>query len=530
MEAGAGGSGVGRALASWLATHQVGLSLLLLLGWTEETAWRLRGDASYDLLNYHLYGPFALLHGSWGRDIAPAQSQGFLPPTNDVPYYLVVRHLGEGHLARLLLALPCVAALGFALLIALRLLRAETVTARLLALVAVVIGATGAATHPVLATSMSDMVPCTLVLGAMLLLLDDGRARHGLLAGLMLGAALGLKLTFTYAATGLVVALLARGDIPAVRRVGIAAWFCAGAALALLAFDGWWWWRLWRFSGNPVFPFYNNLFRSGLAYPGDFIDRRFFPRDTVQWLFYPFLWAVRRTTLVTELDQPMRDPRIALALLASLVLLARSFVVRCGDARFIGTFFLVSMVAWERSFSIFRYLSVLELLSGPILAMAALSLAPRNVGARRAVLAGSLLLLAGLRLVTVAPEWGRAPQSGTRALVSVPRLPVGALVLILDHGPLAYIAAFEPDGVRLAGVNNNLTQPENGGLMQARIRSAIAAAETIGVYGLDQPRYDPGRADRTLAAYRLRRADCADITGSIVWPGTRLCRLIRAAG
>ena len=59
---------------AWLARHQIALSIAVLFLWTEATAWRLPGDSSYDLMNYHLYGPFALLHGKGAFDIAPAQS------------------------------------------------------------------------------------------------------------------------------------------------------------------------------------------------------------------------------------------------------------------------------------------------------------------------------------------------------------------------------------------------------------------------------------------------------------------------
>ena len=526
-----------------LARHQVASSLLLLLAWTEETAWRLRGDASYDLLNYHLYGPFALLHGKWGRDLAAAQSQGFLPPTIDIPYYLLARHVGHVHQLNLLLALPAAAALALCFLVTLRLVGARSVTDRLVALVAVVISATGAATHPVLATSMSDMVPCALVLGAMLLLLRhaqaalEGRLPRGgrealvhLLPGLLVGMALGLKLTFSNVAVGLAAALLARSDLYPLLRLRMAFLFCVGVGIGTLALGGWWWWRLWQFSGNPVFPLYNDVFRSPLAWPGDFVDRRFLPHDALHRLLYPLLWAVRRAPLVTELDQPMRDARIALALLAASLLLLRSLrapATRRGAARFAGVFFLVSYVLWEVQFSIFRYLSVLELLSASLLAMLAFELAPSAPG-RRAVLGAAVLLLVALRLTTIYPNWGRLPEPGGRPLaVRIPRLPDDALVLLLDPAPLAYLAVFEPDRVRFLGTNNNLTQPWQAGMMQDRIRAAIAA-QRVHLYGVEAPYFDkPAEtADRALAAYGLRRAGCEAVTGNIIAVPTRLCALV----
>ncbi len=527
-----------------LARHQVAISLLLLLAWTEETAWRLRGDASYDLLNYHLYGPFALLHGKWGRDLAAAQSQGFLPPTIDIPYYLLARHVGHVHQLHLLLALPTAVALALCFLVTLRLIGARNVTERLLALVAVAVSATGAATHSVLATSMSDMVPCSLVLGAMLLLLRhaqaalDGSLPRGgretlvhLLPGLLVGVALGLKLTFSNVTIGLVAAVLARSDLFPLLRLRMALLFCAGAVLGALAIGGWWWWRLWQFSGNPLFPLYNDVFRSPLAWPGDFVDRRFLPHDALHWLLYPLLWAARRAPLVTELDQPMRDPRIALALLATCLLLLRGLRRPAGArgiGRFAGVFFVVSFVLWEVQFSIFRYLSVLELLSATMLAMLAFELAPAEP-ARRAVLGGAVLLLVALRLTTVYPNWGRLPQPGGQPLsVQVPRLPDDALVLLLDPAPLSYLALFEPDRVRFLGTNNNLTQPWHGGAMQDRIRAAIAA-QPVHLYGVEAPYFDKASegADRALASYGLHRAGCEAVTGNIIAVPTRLCTLTR---
>ena len=50
-------------------------------------------DQNWDLLNYHLYNPYALLHGLEGKNIAPAQIQSFYNPILDVPTYLFIAHL-----------------------------------------------------------------------------------------------------------------------------------------------------------------------------------------------------------------------------------------------------------------------------------------------------------------------------------------------------------------------------------------------------------------------------------------------------
>ena len=46
----------------------------------------------WDLLNYHLYNPHALLHGRHAVDLAPAQMQTFLNPAMHLPTYLLFQH------------------------------------------------------------------------------------------------------------------------------------------------------------------------------------------------------------------------------------------------------------------------------------------------------------------------------------------------------------------------------------------------------------------------------------------------------
>ena len=526
-------------LAAAFVRHQVPLSMLALLGWLAMAAFRLPGDACYDLANYHIYAPFALLHGKLGTDLAPAQAQSYLPPLNDVPYYLLSRSIRSVRVLNVILVLPEVAALSLLLLITLRLTRAGSVTERCIALVAVVLSATGAATHAVLATAMSDMVSCALILGAVLLLLRHEeelagvRAGPVLLAGLLVGVALGLKLTLSYAAVGIVAGLLCWTGLPAQARLRLAVLISLGIAVGLVGCLGWWWARLYAFSGNPMFPLYNDLFRSPLAPAGDFVDTRFLPRSLSQALAYPFRWALHPDPVVTEPDQQMRDPRIALALLAALALLLLSVVRRAlvsGAVRFVAVLFLAGFVLWERQFSIFRYLSLLELLSGPMLAMLA-SVVLRSPAGRQATLNGAIIVLFLAMSWTVQPRWGRLPHPGGRPLVvSMPRLPARSLVLMLDASPLAFLAAYQPASVRFYGASNNLIQPASPTGLASRVRDGIAAQlrnDPDELWGIDRPDHRYGNADIAMAAYGLRRDACRIVTASIVYEPIRLCRLSR---
>src|SRR5262249_27505787 len=146
-----------------------------------------------------------------------------------------------------------------------------------------------------------------------------------------------------------------------------------------------WWWALYVKFGNPLFPLYNALFQSPDYGNWNFVDTRFFPRTAWQWIFYPLEWTLRKSTLTSE--EPVRDARIGLALLAALLMtachairryqrtsdplaefpgptiMARFPIARPSDAAlWCGIWTLVGYVLWLKVFSYLRYVSGLEVM------------------------------------------------------------------------------------------------------------------------------------------------------------------------
>ncbi len=102
-----------------------------------------------------------------------------------------------------------------------------------LALLAILLGATGVAGLSTLGTGMSEATPECLVLAGLGLVPGWPFA-----AGLLAGAAIGLKLTFAVYGPGLAAALLATGRWRSLPALG------AGIATGALAVAGPWWWDL----------------------------------------------------------------------------------------------------------------------------------------------------------------------------------------------------------------------------------------------------------------------------------------------
>ena len=485
-------------------------------------------DASWDFRNYHLYDAFALLRKPDWLDLAPAQRQTFNAPMADLPaFWLRLRLNDWPRLLDAVLAIPGAVAAILAWAIGRTVQRDDGAWGQISLLLALLFGVTGAAGLPTLGTSMSEMpAGCFMLAGLLILLRALDRERRSVpfaAAGLLFGAALGLKLTqaiFVPAAAASLL-LCARGPIG--RRLMLAALFCTGAAAGGVVTAGAWWLHLLRLTGSPVFPYMNQLFRSPLFPPVSLADDRFVPHGIAQSLFQPFLWSIRAGTRVSELR--VRDPRLALAWIAALLCLVQWRHRPPIDRRrpFLLAFCIVAAALWQRQSSILRYLAPIELLSGLLLLLASLPLRHRHPGLQAALLGGLLLACAAL---TIYPDWGRAKPADKAASVVLPALEPDAMVLLLTDDPMAYVAAFADPRVRFVGIANNLLRFGPHSAIAGRVEQAVRS-QAGPIWGLEVPSV-PDAAAAVLAAYGLHRQQpCVPVRTNLETDGLRLCRLAR---
>lgn len=496
-----------------------------------EIAAMLSGsDASWDLRNYHLYDPFALLNKPNGVDIAPAHLQTFFSPTLDLLFYAVVRHIPSAPAVNALLALPQAAALSLGLAIGARLLRPRTTFEWATLAAFMVVSATGVAGTSTLASAMSEMLPAAFVLGAVLLLvppdLEQSPSYRRLFgAGLLAGAACGLKLTSSYMVVAIALSTLVIPRRNVVQLVSRPFVLGIGVLLAAAALSGYWWLHQWQLYGNPLFPMANNVFRSPWAIPDSFVDTTFLPRSFLQAVSAPWSWALHVSHAASE--SRLRDPRFSLALIAAVLCLTQLAVSRPRwrpwPVRFLATLFIVGFIVWRLQFSIYRYLAPLEVLTGPMLAFASLPLA-RRLQRVPALLAASVLLLAGLFVITVAPNLLRAPRGTPPLAVDLGPLPPDSLVLLLDNEPMAYLAAFADPRIRFVATHDFFMTLDDTNPMQPLVQQAITAQQGP-IWGLDCPAERPHEAEQTLMRYHLTRGECRVVQTNLSPATIRLCRL-----
>lgn len=516
-----------RRVFGWSARHPLGaLALCLLVG--ALTSVLLGQDINWDLLNYHLYNPWAWLTGHANDDVAVAGLQSYYNPLPDIPYYLLV----TGPLNAWPRVVAALQGLWYGALIyvvgviVIEFARREGRAAGLGEALAWWIGVSGSAVMAQAGATFNEVPLAMLVLTAFAMLLRiapaaDGAGQRGvgwklLLAGLLAGVAVGLKPTAIVYAPALAAACLVlapRGS----RMRHVALFGVAGATGVLLAY-GAWGLHLYRMTGNPLFPLFNNVFHSDWVPAINGTDARFRPHGVLQWLFYPFEWSVRKSRLVSEF--PMRDGRLAVVWLGVVALGAMLpwRLRRAGTAQaqraglraemalllFVG----VAYAGWLALFSIYRYLIPVEALSGLIGLLLIRRFAEQLRGrvARRVWVGVGVFVTLLLLFGTHRPDWGHAPFAAHSVEVHAPRLPDDTLVLVVDQ-PNAFVVPFlQGRRATFAGITwfTNLARHQMlGAMLRERIATHRGPIQAV-VRDLPAAGRDLRRYGLTLASHRCR--------------------------
>jgi len=483
-------------------------------------SWYAGEDANWDWRNYHDYNAYAWIHGFWDRDVAPGGIQTFLNPLPYLPAYLLRHHVGAPLWGMILGAIH---GLNLALIYVLSLrLLGNAATALALAST-LMIAAFGPMTLSEVGTSFADILTAMPVITGLALILcaeSGDRARY-LVAGLLIGGAVGLKLTNMAFLLGAFVAVLL-----AARPLSALLFFALGAMVGGVAAGGGWCWMLWREFGNPVFPFYNSIFRSPEAAPLANADLRFLPDGLWDAFLYPFDWLVGKHP---SSEEPFRDPRFALVFLlliatAMVAAIRRTAILARRDKQFL-VFFAVAYEAWLLEFSIHRYAIVLELLCAPVIVLLICHLwrAFQAEGPPRhrygVVSALTIVVAVGIVLWSQPADWTRRPWSAAYHPAVPPALrepatfmliekPVGYVVPMLSPASRAYqiadiVMPIVPGGILDRRIRQGLADPLPGGLWAVHLRDSPIHQGLLDAYQL--------RLDSSRHCERLEGADLVDL-------------------
>jgi len=443
-------------------------------------------DGNWDLYNYHLYNPFALLNGKLHADLAPAGFQTYLNPLLDIPYYVMSRHLPAPLIA---FAVGAVHGLTFVLLLRI----ARKALAGLpegdrnrVPLLLAVAGVLTANFLSELGNTMGDNATALFCLGSLLLVLTHwegvtNRSRHSvswiLGAGLVMGLGVGLKLTNAIFAVALCAALLLMpGSLLA--RVGAAFLFGGGVLLGIAATGGFWLYEMWRTFGNPLFPQFGAIFPNPLALNVMVADDHWLPKGVAEVLLWPFLFSLDSHRVGQLSIRQIIWPIAYLVFIAWTVVgiarraRRRNAVALDPRAQLVVAFVIFGYLLWMGLFSIYRYLVSVELLA-PLVVFMLLSCLFAYPTARRAAawllgIATTVVVAGGIQ------TWGHKGWSLMAFDAEVPEIsrPSATTALIVGGDPAwAWLAVFFPPDVSFIQLGGNF--PEGPGY-GARVKEILS--------------------------------------------------------
>lgn len=339
-------------------------------------------DMNWDLLNYHYYTGYSFWTGSWKKDMMPAGLQSYLDPLYNIFIYLSIHNLSPKTVGFVIGALD---GLLFAVVFLIAgIFLKNAIQPRVLRVTFQFILALSGAYSPnflsEIGNSMGDVVTgLFILLGLLLIFLGMEREfRFAWIAGgCCMGIGIGLKLTNSVFFLATICAFLLAGKISpqeirekALRILS----FLIGGAIGVLATGGYWFFALYQRFGNPLFPYYNQIFHSPYALSENSHDYRWFPKTLKEWIFFPFYFTHQHQ--ITELS--IENYLFMFIFLLLILYFLRFFFLKLrrltpskescpthlsGIEQFLLIYFVSAFVLWEIFFSYYRYLAPLEILA-----------------------------------------------------------------------------------------------------------------------------------------------------------------------
>lgn len=506
-------SGIGRPRALRISATECLFLAVTILFWGFYVLW-LGKETSWDFRNYHWYIPYAFLNGREGLDMIVAHHATYYNPFQDIPFYLLATH-SPAWCTLLILGL-----VQGSNVVPLYILGRETLRIteyRLGAAALALLGQTGGFGLNMFGTTYYDNTMSVLILSSIAILvvqrerLNEGPPRQvaaiAALGGFLIGSTVGLKLPEAPFAVGFAAALVALGGDWRHQYVRLLAGGLGGV-LGVAVFMGYWAIHLEHLTGNPLFPYFNEVFQSPLALPETYRDVRFLPHNFWIAVAFPILFSLN---WMVAADIPFHDIRVMLAYVTAIVTIpfwlagrrSNDPLVTPGAARPVLAFAAISYLAWLNLFAIYRYILALEML-GPLIVAIAIDLLPMP----RKIQLMTLAILFGATAIFTHVEYiRRSPIGDPFVQADVPKIVHAekAMILLTGNAPLGFIAPSLPRTIPLLRIDGYMVQPGDGTkltqTMQHRVQKHIA--DGGGAYLLSDA-YDMGRARAAVAQYGLR--------------------------
>lgn len=505
-------------------------------------ALALGQDSNWDFRNYHWYNAYAFLHNRLTYDILPSQVPFFYTPLLDLPFYILGTHVSAKMAAFFLgtvqgLNLALIFILAHATLIIPNQKKKVMVCAAL-----AILGMMGGGGIAMIGTTFYDNVTSLgLFASAALVMrlfptLISSPKRIALtlvfLCGIPAGLLMGMKLPFMIFCFGLSAAFLFVTGSRA-RRLMLAFGFGLGAAFGfVLCFAPWAYYLASEF-GNPLFPYFNDIFGSSLAPLHSGRDIKFIPSTFWDRALYPYIFALNPLR-VGEI--PWQDFRIPIfyTLLPIAVTMRLLYGRNKNEPNRVASFYAKRYLLWVAIFSyfiwlilfgIYRYLVPLEMLA-PLLIVLLMGLLPIRSEPRNL---WTIFILCTIAITVQPGDWGRKSDGWLEKPVQVTLPTMGntdnLMILMAGYAPYAHVVPSFPKDIPFIRIQSNFTSPEKDIGFNKPIKQRVFAHK--GAYKLLVPAWDMKPAKEALLHFNLLISPqtCADVKDHLYDSQLKLCDL-----
>lgn len=451
-------------------------------------------DLNWDLRNYHYYNVYAFLNNRLGYDIAPAQLQTYINPFFDLPFYFLTQRFHSSVAGYFLGFLH-----GFNIsLLFIVFWQMSLIQKRwyrfLVGMALCFASAFGPAFVSELGNTMNDNLVSLFVLTAITLLLASTSRKEDLFfgkqqtliaaAGVIMGLGVGFKTTTSFFALSSAFAMLILYPDWPTRIKNFIIYGFFGLVGGVLS-SGYWCWEMYTRFGNPLMPYYNDIFKSPYMAPEPFIFTPFLPKATWEYFVWPILFSLDSYRVIQIKFTDVRFAILYVTVLAWPVTLAARKVFRRNSApaadealfhpirsTFLLVFCLMTYLYWLVQFSTYRYVIALELLV-PLCFLIVLS---HMIRSRKAQIAIAISALAVTFIVYKPANWIRASWTPSYIEVDTSRFERldNGLVVMLGDVPTSYVIPEFPKDYRFIRPDSNFIEIDEPYQFSRMMKTIIA--------------------------------------------------------
>ena len=447
-------------------------------------------DIDYDLFNYHYVNGYLFIHGLLIKD-SLGTLQSYLDPILNSLYYILIRNISPMLENVAIASIQATAIIGLLFTAMEALSEIKLIPSVTISMMLCTCAIIGPDFFSEIGTAMSDTLLSALIIFSLFLLIRTFRKNSSnmsplsiVLSGILIGIASGLKFTNMVFCIGVISSYLVIliFHIETSNREKLYSFLLLSVS-CFTAFTFTYFpvgLILYRAYGNPIFPYYNSIFRSSYMLPISWHDTRWFPHTLISYLTSPFKFCTKHNRISSSLMEiPFRTLFFAISeallpfYIIKRILTHKQHGKYTATVDFIVLFFVISFIVWEIFFSYYRYISALEIISPLVVFIMVSSIFELKRLRYYFALVALLFIIAAYSIPDA--NWGRIPFANSNYFgVSTSELDkYHNSLIIIGYGnpnlPIGYVLSYFPISDRFIGIPGDIPGLTNRWIRRNRI-------------------------------------------------------------